>query len=133
MLVGGAVTWKSVLIISTSFIMAAEFNACYEASNHRIWMQNFITGLHVVDSIQRPLKLFCDNDSAVKFSNNNKSLRKSKFVALKFMVVKERVHSKKLSFTRIGTNSVIADPLTKALPPKRFLEHVAHMGVVSSI
>ena len=113
--------------------MAAELFACYEASNHGIWMRNFITGLRVVDSIQRPLKLYCDNDSAVKFSNNNKSSRKSKFVALKFLVVKERVQHEELSVKHICTNSMIADPLTKALPPKRFLEHVAHMGVASSM
>ena len=29
-----------------------------------------------------------------------------------------------------GTNSMIADPLTKGLPPKLYHEHVAHMGVV---
>ena len=81
---------------------------------------------------QRPLKLYCDNDFAVKFSNNNKSSRKSKFVALKFLVVKEKVQHKELLVKHISTNFMIADPLTKALPPKRFLEHVAHMSVVSS-
>ena len=89
--------------------------------------------LRIVDSIQRALKLFCDNDSAVKFSNNNKSSRKFKFVALKFLIVKERVQGKELSITRIGTNSMIEDPVSKALPPKRFLELLARMGVVSAM
>ena len=88
--------------------------------------------LRIVDSIQRALELFCDKDSTVKFSNNNKSLRKSKFVALKFQVVKERIQGKELSITHIGTNSMIADPLFKALPLKWFLELLAYMGVVSS-
>jgi hypothetical protein len=134
MLAGGAVSWRSVKqSITASSTMAAEFIACYEASNHGIWIRNFVTGLRVVDSIHTPLKLYCDNDFAVKFSKNNKSSRKSKFVALKFLVVKERVQHKELSVKHIGTNSIIADPLTKALPSMRFLEHVAHMGVVSSI
>ena len=69
--------------------------------------QNFVMRLRIVDSIQRALKLFCDNDSAVKFSNNNKSSRKFKFVSLKFLIVKERVQGKELSITRICTNSII--------------------------
>jgi len=49
-LAGGAISWKSVkqtLIASST--MAAEFVACYEASNHGLWLQNFVTGLRVVD------------------------------------------------------------------------------------
>ena len=92
MLAGGAVSWKSVKqSIMVSSTMVAEFIVCYEKSNHGICMQSFVIGLRVVDFIQRPLKLYCDNDSAMKFSNNNKSSRNLKFVALKFLVVKERV------------------------------------------
>ncbi|RVX19364.1 Retrovirus-related Pol polyprotein from transposon TNT 1-94 [Vitis vinifera] len=57
MLAGGAVSWKSVkqtLIASST--MEVEFIACYEASNHGIWMQNFITQLRIVDGIEKPLK-----------------------------------------------------------------------------
>ena len=53
-----------------------------------------------------------------------------KVVALKFYVVKERIQGKELSITHIRTNSIVADPLSKALPPKRFLELLAYMGVV---
>ena len=73
--------------------MAAEFIACYEASNHRIWLRNFVTGLRIVDSIERSLKLFCDNKSTVLYSTNNRSSTKSKHIDIKFLVVKERVQS----------------------------------------
>ena len=35
--------------------------ACFEATCHAIWFQDFISALEVVHSISRPLKLFCDN------------------------------------------------------------------------
>ena len=111
--------------------MTAEFVACYEASNHGIWLQNFVTGLRILDGIERPLKLFCDNKSTILYSNNNRSSTKSKFIDIKFVVVKERVQSGLISIENIGTNSMIAYPLTKGLPPKVFHEHFAHMGVVS--
>ena len=132
LLAGGAISWKSVKqSIVASSTMAAEFVACYEASNHGIWLRNFVTGLCIMDGIERPLKLFCDNKSVVLYSNNNRSSTKSKFIDIKFLVVKERVQSGLISIEHFRTNSMIADPLTKGLPPKVFHEHTAHMGVVS--
>ena len=54
---------------------------------------------------------------------------KSKHIDIKFLVVKERVQSRYISIEYIGTNFVLADPLTKGLLPKVFNEHTAHMGV----
>ncbi|RVW61719.1 Retrovirus-related Pol polyprotein from transposon TNT 1-94 [Vitis vinifera] len=132
LLAGGVISWrfaKQTLI--TSSTMEAEFVACYEASNQGIWLRNFVTGLRVLDGIEIPLKIFCDNKSAVLYSNNNRSSTKSKYIDIKFLVVKEKVRSGQISIEHIGTNSMIADPLTKGLPPKVFHEHTAHMGVVS--
>ena len=84
-----------------------------------------------MDGIKRPLKLFCDNKSAVLYSNNNRSSTKSKHIDIKFLVVKERVQTRQLSIEHIGTNSMVADPLTKGVPPKVFHEHTARMGVMS--
>ena len=131
LLAGGAVSWKSAKqsLVAPS-TMAAEFIACYEASNHGMWLRNFVMGLRIVDQVDRPLKLYCDNNSAVLYLNNNRSSSKSKFIDIKFLVVKERVQSRQMSIEHIGTNSMIADPLTKGLSPKVFHEHVARMGVV---
>ncbi|XP_062075084.1 secreted RxLR effector protein 161-like [Humulus lupulus] len=131
MLAGGVISWKSAnQTLVASSTMAAEFVACYEASNHGIWLRNFVTGLSILENVERPLKLFCDNNSAVLYSNNNRSSSKSKHIDIKFLVVKERVQSGQISIEHIGTHSMIADPLTKGLPPKVFHEHIAHMGVV---
>ena len=104
--------------------------ACYEASNHGIWLKNFVIGLQIVEGIERPLKLYCDNKSVVLYSNNNRSSIKSNHIDIKFLVVKERVQSGQISIEHLGTNSMIADPLTKGLPAKVFHEHVVHMGIL---
>ena len=111
--------------------MAAKFVACYEASNNGIWLRNFVIGLHIVDCIERSLKLFCDNKSAVLYSNNNRSSTKSKHINIKFLIVKERVQSGQLSIEHIEANSMVADPLTKGVPPKVFHEHTTRMSVMS--
>ncbi|RVW21180.1 Retrovirus-related Pol polyprotein from transposon TNT 1-94 [Vitis vinifera] len=53
MLAGGVVSWKSVkqtLIVSST--MEAEFISCYKASNHGIWLRNFITQLRIIDGLR---------------------------------------------------------------------------------
>jgi len=85
----------------------------------------------VVDGIERPLKIYCDNNSAVFYSNNNRSTTKSKFIDIKFLVVKERVQNRQISIEHIGTDSMLTDSLTKGLVPRVFHEHTAHMGVVT--
>ncbi|XP_068658039.1 secreted RxLR effector protein 161-like [Aristolochia californica] len=127
-----AISWKSAkqtLIVSST--MAAEFIACFEASNLEIWLQNFVTGLRVVDGIDKSLKIYCDNKSVVLYSNNNRSSTKSKFIDIKFLVVNERVWDRQISIEHIGTSSILADSLTKGLTLKVFHEHTAHMGVIS--
>jgi len=94
--------------------------ACYEASNHGIWLRNFVTGMQIVEGIERPLKLYCDNKSVVLYSNNKKNSTKSKHIDIKFLVVKERVLSGQIFIEHLGTNSMLAYPLTKGLPPKVF-------------
>ncbi|KAH9782842.1 hypothetical protein KPL71_009093 [Citrus sinensis] len=131
LLAGGAISWRSAKqTLVASSTMAAEFVACYEASNQGIWLRNFVTGLRILEGVERPLKIFCDNKSAVLYSNNNRSSTKSKHIDIKFLVMKERVQSGQISIEHIGTNSMIADPLTKGLPPKVFHEHTARMGVI---
>ena len=60
--------------------------ACYEATCHAIWLQNFISVLEVVHSISRPLKLLCDNYAAVSFSRNTWSTSRSKHIDEKFFL-----------------------------------------------
>jgi hypothetical protein len=118
---------KQSMIVSST--MTAEFIACFEASNHGIWLRNFVTGLRIVDTMKLSLKLYCDNSSAILYSNNNGSSSKSKHIDIKFLAVNERVQSRLISIEHIGTTSMLADPLVKRLIPKQFHEHVAHMDI----
>jgi hypothetical protein len=90
LLVGGAISWKSFKqTVTTSSTMYAEFVACYEAMRQTMWLNKFISSLRVVDSIERPLKLYCDNEPAIFYAHNNKSSDAAKHIKIKFYVVKE--------------------------------------------
>ena len=55
------------------------------------WLKKFIPGLRVVDSIEKLLKMYCDNESAVFYAHNNKSSGATKHIEIKFYVVKEQI------------------------------------------
>jgi hypothetical protein len=50
-----------------------------------MWLKKFMLGRRVVDSIERPLKLFCDNEPAILYAHNNKKTK-----ALGFMLLKRK-------------------------------------------
>ena len=129
LLAEAAVSWKSAKqTIIASSTMEAEFVACFEATIHALWMRNFISGLGVVDTITKPLKIYCDNSAAVFFSKNDKYSKGAKHIELKYFVVKEEIQKQRVSIQHISTELMIADPLTKGLQPKLFKEHVIRMG-----
>ena len=110
--------------------MEAEFVACFEATIQANWLRNFILGLGVVDSIAKPLKIYCDNSAAVFFSKNDKYSKGAKHMELKYFAVKEEVQKHKVLIDHVSTELMIADPLTKWLPPKVFTSHVKKMGIM---
>ncbi|KAK8936102.1 hypothetical protein KSP39_PZI012973 [Platanthera zijinensis] len=131
---GGAVSWKSVKqTLITSSTMHAEFVALFGASTHAVWLKHFITELKVVDSIAGPIRMYCDNMSAVMFSMNNKSITGSKHMEIKFLTVKELVKKGDILVEHLGTDDMLADPLTKGLRPNVFQKHVINMGLKESI
>ena len=131
LLAGGAISWKSgkQSVIATS-TMEAEFVACFEATIHALWLRNFISGLRIVDTIAKPLRIYCDNSAAVFFSKNDKYSKGAKHMELKYLSVKEEVQKQRVSFEHIRTDMMVADPLTKGLPPKAFNGHVERMGII---
>jgi hypothetical protein len=47
--------------------------------------------------------------------------------------VKDKVWGQIINFEHISTGKMLVDPITKALPPNVFREHVAGMGLRESI
>ena len=68
MLAGGAISWKSAKqTIVASSTMEAEFIACFETTSQAKWLKNFITGLQVLNSISKPIRIYCDNSATIFF------------------------------------------------------------------
>ena len=130
LLVEEAISWKSVkqsIIVAST--MEAEFVDCYKAMIHALWLHNFISGLGDIDTITKPLKIYCDNFVVVFFSNDDKYSKCAKHMKLKYFAVKEEVQKHRVHIEHIRTDLMIVDPITKGLQPKTFKEHVHRMGL----
>jgi hypothetical protein len=133
-LAGGAISWSSSKQnVMTSSTMYVEFVACYEATEQTMWLKKFVPDLGVVDSIEKPLKLYCDNELAVLYAHNNKKIKAAKYINIRFYVVKEKIQDQTINLEHISTKKMIVDPFTKGLPPSVFREHLAGMGLRESL
>jgi hypothetical protein len=118
LLIGGTILWKSSKqTVTTSSTMYAEFVACYEATRQAMWLKKFVPGLRVVENIERPLKLYCDNEPAIFYTHNNKSSDAAKHIKIKFYVVKECVQDQTISLEHISIKKMLADQLTNSYHP----------------
>ena len=113
--------------------MEVEFVSCFEASSYGVWLKSFIYGIRIMDSISRPLKLYYDNSVTVFMAKNNKSGNRSKHIDIKYLTIRERVIEMKVVIEHISTELMIADLLTKGMPPKYFKDHVVQMGLGSTM
>jgi hypothetical protein len=55
----------------------------------------------VADSIERPLRIYYDNESAIFYSHNNKSSGVDKFIDNRFYVVKEEIQDQTIKIEHI--------------------------------
>lgn len=106
-----------------------KFMACFKATIHILWLRNFISGLGIVDNNAKLLKIYYDNFVAIFFSKNDKYLKGSKHMELKYFVIEEEVQKHRVLIEHISTNLMAVDPLTKGLLSKKFGEHVKKIGI----
>lgn len=131
---GGAVTWKSskqdTVADSTC---ESEYIAACEASKEAIWMRNFIGDLGVVPTVQDPIEIFCDNESAVALTKEPKDHGKSKHIERKYHFVRSKVEEGHVIVKHIRSEDNPADPFTKALAKSRHDEHAWSIGLKDNI
>eukprot|EP00253_Pinus_taeda_P009249 PITA_09249 len=132
MMTGGAVSWRSAkqTLIATS-TMEAKFVSYFEATLHGVWLKSFISGLRIMDSISKPLRMYCDNSVVVFMAKNNKNGSRNKHIDIKYLAIRERVKEKKVVIEHVSTELMITDPLTKDMPPLKFKDHIMNMGLGS--
>jgi len=118
--------------LTASSTMEAEYITCYHASCQDIWLRNFISGLVIMDTITKPLKIFCNNSVAVSFSLNTGSSSQSEYIDIKYLFAREKVVKSHICVVHTPTEHMLADLLIKGLSPRVFQKHVTHIVLLES-
>ena len=104
MLASGVVSWRSMKeTLTATSTMEVEIVSCFEATSHGVWLKSFISGLRIIDSIKRPLRLYCDNSVVVFLAKNDKCGSRSKHIDIKYLATRERVKEKKVVIEHVST------------------------------
>ncbi|GKB72361.1 putative RNA-directed DNA polymerase [Tanacetum coccineum] len=128
------VTWKSSKQDTVAdSICKSEYIAACEASKEAIWMKNFIRDLGVVPTVQDPIEIFCDNESAVALTKEPKDHGKSKHIDRKYHFVRSKVAEGHVIVKDVRSEDNSADPFTKALAKSKHDEHDWSIGLKDKI
>jgi hypothetical protein len=123
---GGAISWQSKLQPTVAVSTAeAEYMAATAAVKEALWLRKLFASLGFTTSI----RIFADNQSAIKLLRNPISSLRSKHIDIVHHFARERVMRGEVSFSYIQTSEQVADILTKALPSARHHQCKEDMGV----
>ena len=130
MLNGGAISWRiSKQTTTADSTTEAKYIAAAEAAKEAVWIRQFLKGLKVVQSVEEPIPIYCDNSGAIIQAKEPKSSNKARHVLRKFHIIRDFVERGDISIYKVGTADNVVDPLTKPLAQAQREGHVASMGL----
>ncbi|GKG07946.1 hypothetical protein Tco_0333778, partial [Tanacetum coccineum] len=107
----------------------AEYIAASEATMEAVWIRKFISGLSIVPTINKPIRMFCDNSAALQFANEPGVQKGPKHYHRRYHYVRESIALGEIRFLKVHTDDNLADPFTKALSKGKLTQHARSMGL----
>lgn len=98
--------------ITASSSTEAEFVTYFETTNQILWLKNFSFNLKIVDNINRPLKIYCNNFIIFFLLKNYKYSKSTRHIDIKYLSIKKEMLKQKVLIEHISTEMMITDPLT---------------------
>ena len=92
-----------------------------------LWLGNLIN--EIFQTLRAPIKIFCDNQSAIMIANGNQQCTRTKHFDIWLYFIRENIENNKIIIEYIPTERMIADLLTKPLPAPRTKMLVQNPGI----
>ena len=87
---------------------------------------------HQAKTLNYPISICCDNQAAIKISISEElPFKKSKFIDLKFHVVRDRIQNNQIELTYVSSRKNTANYLTNVLPKEIFESHTDGISLES--
>lgn len=123
----GAISWNSkrqpTVAASTT---EAEYMAAATAVKEALWLRKLCNSLDIPTTT---VKIYCDNQSAIKLLRNPIFSVRSKHIDVAHHFARERVQSKEVEFTYVPTAEMAADIFTKVLPQSKHEACCSQLGL----
>ncbi|GJV07938.1 zinc finger, CCHC-type containing protein [Tanacetum coccineum] len=127
---GGVIDWKSSKQSTTAMSTTeAEYIAASKAGMEGVWIRKFISGLGIVPTINKPIKMFCDNSAALHFANKPGVQMGARHHHKRCHYVRECIALGEIRFLKVHIDDNLADPFTKALSKGKLTQHARSMGL----
>ncbi|MCO5596800.1 hypothetical protein L7F22_050870 [Adiantum nelumboides] len=128
LLARGSISWQSkkqdqVTLSSTE----AEYVAMTLALKEGIWLKHLL--METTLFANQPLRLLCDNMSAIMLARNLKHSEKIKHIAMKLQFIRELIQEGTIELTHVRSDQQLADFLTKSIPKAKHLESCQQLGI----
>lgn len=121
MMNGGPVTWASrkqnTVALSTT---ESEYMAASEAAKEILWLRQLLID---IDEPQLVVTLCIDNQSAIKLIHNPIYHKRTKHIDIRYNFIREKVEQNIINIEYVNSSNQLADFLTKALPPSKFINN----------
>ena len=114
---GNLVSWRSKkqAVVSRS-TAEAEYRALSQGLCEMLWVKYLLSELKLLR--KGPLKVWCDNQSAIAIANNPVQHDRTKHVEIDRFFIKEKLDAGIISLTHVSSGQQFADCLTKGLGTK---------------
>ena len=126
---GNLVSWRSKKqsVVSRS-TAEAEYRAMSLGLCEMLWVRNLLSELNVLR--KDPLRIWCDNMSAISITNNPVRHDRTKHVEIDRFFIKEKLDEGILELSHVNSGGQIADCLTKGLGVKECNLACSKMGMI---
>ena len=106
----------------------AEYVATTMATQECLWLRRLIQ--EMVTTLNQPIQINCDNESAIKLAGNSVFHARSKHIETHYHFVREKVLSQDVELPKIHTNEQVANIFTKSLARGKFEAFRKSLGVI---
>nr|GEW33680.1 retrovirus-related Pol polyprotein from transposon TNT 1-94 [Tanacetum cinerariifolium] len=113
--------------ITTLSTTEAEYISSTEGVKEAIWLRGMVNEFGLPQEV---LVVYCDNQSTVHLTKNNKFHSKTKHIKVRHHFVRDIVEIGEVIIDKIHTNDNPADMLTKVLTPTKFKHCLDLVGVI---
>jgi phosphopantetheinyl transferase (holo-ACP synthase) len=122
-----AISWASKLQPTIAMSTCeAEFVAAAHAAKEALWLRTLLGDF---TGIVKPVKLFVDNQGALKLIHHPHSHQRTKHIDIAYRFIQDRVERGELLCEYIETAKMVADCITKAVPLGKLEENKKDMGL----